>query len=206
MMSPGIWSLWARRYERLAVQRFVLEPSRRLVMRHLHAIHPPPLRILDLGCGVGQLAYEVALSMPHAVVVGCDPSPGMIERARADYRAPNVEYVLGDIACVAPHPPFHAVVSTNALPYVADKRACLLAVHARLAPGGDAFILHANADTLYDRFVLALVKLTVSRAEYLSVAALESLMSDSGFILKGKERLNGGPLVPTITLVHGRKR
>lgn len=48
------------------------------------AIAPAPgLRILDLGCGPGTLARRIAERAPAAVVVGVDPDPVMLARARA---------------------------------------------------------------------------------------------------------------------------
>lgn len=49
-------------------------------------------RVLDLGCGPGFIANAIA---PHvAEVIGLDPSPKMIEAARAD-AAPNARFELG---------------------------------------------------------------------------------------------------------------
>lgn len=205
MRSLRIWSYWAARYERLMVQRLVLEPSRRLVTQRLNEVNPDARRILDLGCGVGQLAQEIALARPQADIVACDPTPEMIARAIADHGAPNIRYVPGDVSSVLGLSPFDVVLCTNVLPYVPDKLACIRAIHAMLRPGGDALILHANANTLYDAFILSMVKLTVSRAEYLPTAALASLLRTAGFQVAGTGAIPWRPLVPSVTLVHGRK-
>ena len=52
---------------------------------------PEGLRVLELGCGTGQLLA----SLKPSVGVGVDFSQEMINEARRDY--PNLEFVVGDI-------------------------------------------------------------------------------------------------------------
>ena len=70
--NRDVWDFWAPRYEGLWAQRWSLGPSRRLIHRHLDAVLPDAERILDLGCGVGQLARELALGRPASEIVGFD--------------------------------------------------------------------------------------------------------------------------------------
>jgi trans-aconitate 2-methyltransferase len=51
-------------------------------------------RILDLGCGTGQLTAEIARS--GAVVTGLDYSPDMLADARKNF--PELTFVLGNAA------------------------------------------------------------------------------------------------------------
>lgn len=52
----------------------------------------PGERILDLGCGTGDLAYEISVS--GAYVTGMDYSAEMIERAKSKY--PGLSFLTGD--------------------------------------------------------------------------------------------------------------
>ncbi|MFC7175783.1 class I SAM-dependent methyltransferase [Halosegnis marinus] len=58
-------------------------------------------RVLDLGCGTGRLAVPLAR---HASVVGMDPNPTMLDRARgrADAAGVAVEWVEGSDADLPP--------------------------------------------------------------------------------------------------------
>nr|BBH93663.1 hypothetical protein KTA_18620 [Thermogemmatispora argillosa] len=51
-----------------------------------------PRRILDVGCGTGQWAFELAHQFPHAEVIGLD-----LEQVKASTPPPNYRFVQGDV-------------------------------------------------------------------------------------------------------------
>nr|BBH93672.1 hypothetical protein KTA_18710 [Thermogemmatispora argillosa] len=51
-----------------------------------------PRRILDVGCGTGQWAFELAHQFPHAEVIGLD-----LEQVKASTPPPNYRFVQGDL-------------------------------------------------------------------------------------------------------------
>lgn len=69
-------------------------PIRRLCARFLLDWIEPRHRILDLGCGGGDLAHLMAGRA--ARVVGVDHSSAFICEARARFHAPNLEFYEGD--------------------------------------------------------------------------------------------------------------
>ena len=90
----------------------------------------PGERILDLGCGDGQLTAKIAAS--GAEVVGVDASAAMIASAQAkgiDARVCNAESLPFQAE-------FDAVFSNAALHWVRDQDAMLTGVHRALKPGG----------------------------------------------------------------------
>jgi trans-aconitate methyltransferase len=74
----------------------------------------PGERILDVGCGTGQLTSEIARS--GARVTGLDSSPEMLAEARRNY--PNLHFVQADAAGFSFDEPFDAVFSNAALHWV----------------------------------------------------------------------------------------
>lgn len=56
---------------------------------------PAPRRVVDLGCGPGNLTALLRERWPSATVEGLDSSPEMIERARADVA--GVHFTVGDV-------------------------------------------------------------------------------------------------------------
>jgi trans-aconitate methyltransferase len=89
-------------------------------------------RILDLGCGTGQLTRKIADS--GAQVVGLDSSPEMIGQARQNY--PDLTFTLQDAASMRFDHPFDAVFSNAALHWMLDREAVARAVASSLRPGG----------------------------------------------------------------------
>src|SRR5450631_612901 len=71
-------------------------------------LEPQPVeRILDLGCGSGQLTAKIAAS--GAEVWGIDQSPEMIAEARRNF--PGLRFDVGDAASFTVPQPFDAVFS-----------------------------------------------------------------------------------------------
>ncbi len=89
-------------------------------------------RILDVGCGTGQLTHKIAES--GAQVTGIDSSPDMIGQARQNY--PAIKFVLGDAAAMQFDSEFDAVFSNAALHWMLNPAAVANAMFRALQPGG----------------------------------------------------------------------
>ncbi len=99
----------------------------------LPLLNPQPgERILDLGCGTGQLTAEIAAS--GAETLGVDSSPDMIGQARQNY--PKLKFQLADARTLAVSEPFDAVFSNAALHWIPDARPVIQAIYRALKPGG----------------------------------------------------------------------
>jgi len=78
-------------------------------------------RILDIGCGNGKITAEIAARVPHATVLGVDPSHEMIEFASCHYdRAifPNLRFEIADARSLPYREEFDLIVSFNALHWI----------------------------------------------------------------------------------------
>lgn len=53
-------------------------------------------RVLDVGCGTGSLAFNIAANQRVAKIVGVDPSAGFVEYARTQNRDARLEFQVGD--------------------------------------------------------------------------------------------------------------
>ena len=99
----------------------------------LELLHPRAgERILDIGCGTGQLTAEIAKS--GARVVGLDKSAEMLAEARKNF--PEVSFVEGDATNFRFDEPFDAAFSNAALHWVKDHRAAAASIARALRPGG----------------------------------------------------------------------
>lgn len=98
------------------------------------------MRVLDIGCGAGDVALLAAdLVGPHGTVVGVDSNPMILETARMRVQAAgltNVDFIEGDIRSVQMDTDFDAVVGRLVLLYLGNPAETLRHVVAHLRPGG----------------------------------------------------------------------
>jgi trans-aconitate methyltransferase len=92
----------------------------------------PGERILDLGCGTGHLAGQIAAF--GATVVGIDRSPEMIKQARETY--PALRFEVMDACEIAFPEPFDAVFSNATLHWIKEPGRPVAGIAKALKPGG----------------------------------------------------------------------
>ncbi len=77
-----------------------------------------PIRILDLGCGVGHGTHMLA-DIPRAIVTGIDSSEHAIKYARTNYSRENITYRVADaVRFLESMPEFDYVVSRHVLEHI----------------------------------------------------------------------------------------
>lgn len=90
---------------------------------------------LDVGCGTGALAEVICACASPTSVVGCDPSAGFIETAKA--RVTGAEFVVGGVGSLpARDGGFDRVVSNLVLNFVPDPVAGVGEMASRATSGG----------------------------------------------------------------------
>lgn len=110
------------------------------------------LRILDLGCGTGNISLQVLERFPDAKITCLDISDKMIEVAKeklAGYE--NIEFVLGDFTIVDIIDDYDAIISSLALHHIRDendKRQMYQCIYDSLKQDGvfyNADVMEANS-------------------------------------------------------------
>lgn len=132
-----------RTYASAAVQ------GQRARTRELLGVHPGE-RLLDLGCGPGQLSTELATEVGRrGAVVGLDRAAGMVRSARqraletgvgqrcSFAQADATALPLADASC-------DAAVVVQVLEYVPDVAGALRELHRVLRPGGRAVVVDTD--------------------------------------------------------------
>src|ERR1700722_14761386 len=120
----------------------------------------PGERILDVGCGTGQLTGEISRS--GAQVVGIDSATSMIEQAKQNF--PDVRFEQFDVTAMPYREEFDAVFSNAALHWVRDTAAAANGISRALKPGGRfvaEFGGRGNIDALLEAVYPALESLGV---------------------------------------------
>jgi 2-polyprenyl-3-methyl-5-hydroxy-6-metoxy-1,4-benzoquinol methylase len=202
MFGSNIWNFYASCYDKLWAQKFVLTPSRNLILKTIAEL-PPPENILDVGCGIGQLCHSMSQHYPTAKIIGIDPSVKMIDRAKECFSGENIHYDCIETESLSTDLQFDLIVSTNAFPYIRDKKMFLDKIKLHLKPNGRLLLLFANNNNLYDALWLMFVKLTTSKANYLSVSSTQQLLNESGFVTGRIQRIESSSFLPSVFMVEG---
>jgi len=97
----------------------------------------PGMRVLDLGCGTGELTADAHKRLAARSTLGVDTSPAMLEKA-APLAGDGLSFALGDIATFEDREGtgFDLVLSNAALHWVPDHPALLARLVRLLSPGG----------------------------------------------------------------------
>lgn len=115
--------------------QFADERSRPFIDLLAHVGAQSPRRVVDLGCGPGQLTASLTDRWPDAEVLGLDSSPAMIERAW-EHERPRLRFAVGDLREWRPDAPLDVLISNATLQWVPDHRALLPRLVDWLSPEG----------------------------------------------------------------------
>ncbi len=95
---------------------------------------PAPARVIDLGCGAGNVTALLARRFPKAEVTGVDASETMLAKARTV--APGCRFVAADIGTWNPDAPPDLIYSNAALHWLGGHETLFPRLLSLLAPGG----------------------------------------------------------------------
>lgn len=95
----------------------------------------PGMKVVDLGCGTGELTAELHRSLAAESTLGIDSSPAMLVEARK-VEVPGLQFGEADIGTALPPGRFDLIFSNAALHWVPDHVEVLTRLTARLEPGG----------------------------------------------------------------------
>ncbi|MCH9030771.1 MAG: methyltransferase domain-containing protein [candidate division Zixibacteria bacterium] len=116
-------------------------------------------QVLDIGSGPGIMSLELAKLIPKGYLKGGDISEPMVALASENARrlgVSNAEFMVEDALNLSfPDETFDVIISSNAFPWVSDRKKFLKEVFRTLKPGGK-FGLVSLADTVYQEFADAL--------------------------------------------------
>lgn len=161
-------------------------------------------RILDLGCGTGQLTHEIAAS--GAQVVGIDASPEMIAAARKNF--PQLRFEVCDAAAISFNREFDAVFSNAVLHWIADQNRAIGNIARSLKPGG-RFVLemggYGNLEHIWGSLRQALREMGIDDpdrlcpwtfpkiGDYARLLELHQLRVEFAVLFERPTPLEGGP-------------
>lgn len=168
-MSGNIWNEIANKYERLWVQKYSLAPTRKKIVELIREFKSNDnFKLLDIGCGTGQLIGDLIKICPSAEYTGIDKSSAMIKMANGknlpctflEQDAININFNANT---------FDFITCCHSFPYYHNKTAIVENIYRVLKNGGTAIFIQASINNLYDRIVMAVVEKTAEKADYLSI-------------------------------------
>jgi trans-aconitate 2-methyltransferase len=93
----------------------------------------PNLKVVDLGCGTGELTRQLAKTLPNSSVTGIDNSPQMLEKA-ASFARPGLSFEHGDHSQLTGE--WDLIFSNAALHWTENHSELIPQLYQRLTPGG----------------------------------------------------------------------
>jgi trans-aconitate methyltransferase len=141
--------------------------------------------ILDLGCGTGHLAQQMADR--GAKIIGIDSSSAMIEQARSNY--PDLQFEVADATQLPFSADFDAVFSNAVLHWITTPEAAIANIWQALKPGG-RFVAEfggkGNVQTILDGIITTWAAAGYSVAAlnpwyFPSIAEYATLLEQQGF-------------------------
>ena len=137
--SSGQWD--PSQYERFKAER--RQPFEDL----LRMIEPVPGgRLIDLGCGTGELTRDLHTALGVAESIGVDMSSEMLERAR-ELAGEGLSFATGDLSTFEEPGRWDVVVASASLQWTPDHAAVLRRWRDSLRPGGQLAVqVPANPD------------------------------------------------------------
>ncbi|MBD3107941.1 methyltransferase domain-containing protein [Bacillus sp. AGMB 02131] len=139
-------------------------------------------RILDLGCGTGDLAKR--LTELEVEVVGVDQSESMVQQAKAKY--PEIAFEVQDATKLPYDNEFDAVFSNAVLHWVKEPEQALAGIYRSLKPGG-RFVAEFGGKDNVQAIISAIISQLPEFAAnqfpwyYPSIGEYATLMETAGF-------------------------
>jgi len=179
-----------------AAQRFWHEAKFRLIERvGLPAKHE---RVLDAGCGSGTISDF--LSRYAKEVVATDSNPMAINYAKDTYRAPNLEFRLGQFNDLKNEQPFDRVYCIEVIEHLYENQVAeILSLFRELTnAGGTLFLTTPNYRSLWpvieqllDAFGLVATLDEVQHVTHFTKSKLVKMCKDAGWTVRHIGSFNG---------------
>lgn len=207
--SSSFFDRWSLSYDRERLQQSTYAPIHDEVLRRLAEAGPG--RILDLGCGTGQLTKRMIDTFPGAGVVGADLSPGMLTKAAdrlSAERTGGAVLVRSD----AQRLPFAAnsfdvITCTESFHWYADQAATMESLRDLLVPGGRLLLASVATVTGIGEDVIRFVsQLGGTPIRALTADHMRGVVDRAGLVVVDQRRIRRPGFLPPPVFTEAVKR
>jgi ubiquinone/menaquinone biosynthesis C-methylase UbiE len=189
-------------YDTGFVQSLIYRPTQDAVLVELRKLEPS--RVLDIGCGTGQLTTRLLTEVGANHVFGCDAAPGMLDQAKS--RSSEINWLHGTAESIPLSDcAVDAIVSTEAFHWF-NQPAALEEFSRVLTPGGHAVIALVNPRTGFESRLLDRSPLLFGHGHWPDRRAMARLVESAGFHVVRQRTVQRvfGNVLPTVVTVASR--
>jgi len=203
-MKYEVWEKLAHKYNNLWVQKYSLGPTRREVKKIVLPLLEKnnELKILDIGCGTGQLIKEISDHYNKVNYLGIDVAENMIEVAKKNNKGKNVKFKTSSIESFESNDKYDIIICTHAFPYFPNKQEMIKKMAGLCNKKGQVIIVNSSTNSLKDLIINFFLKATTSKAKYLSIDEMKKLFKSANLKVKKNEVIRERFYMPTIALFH----
>ena len=206
-MKYHSWEKLAPKYNDQWVQKYSLIPTRREVKKIVLPLleSNAQLKILDIGCGTGQLIQEVSEIYPSVDYLGIDVAQNMIKVAKQNNHGENVKFINLSVDDFTSEEKFDIIICTHAFPYFPNKSEAMHKMASLCKTNGKIIIVSSSTNNFKDLIANLWVKTRTSKARYLSIPQMKRLFTSAGFEVKSVSVIKERAYMPTIALFYAEK-
>lgn len=203
-MKYEVWEKLAHKYNNLWVQKYSLGPTRREVKKIVLPLLEKnnELKILDIGCGTGQLIKEISDQHNQVNYLGIDVAENMIDVAKKNNKGKNVKFKTSSIESFESNDKYDIIICTHAFPYFPNKQDMIKKMAGLCNKKGQVIIVNSSTNSLKDLIINFFLKATTSKAKYLSIDEMKKLFKSAKLKVKKIEIIRERFYMPTIALFH----
>ncbi|MGM9875292.1 MAG: class I SAM-dependent methyltransferase [Bacilli bacterium] len=203
-MKYEVWEKLAHKYNNLWVQKYSLGPTRREVKKIVLPLleKNKELKILDIGCGTGQLIKEISDKYKMVNYLGIDVAENMIDIAKKNNKGKNIKFKISSIETFDTVDRYDIIICTHAFPYFPNKEDMIKKIAGLCNKKGQVIIVNSSTNSLKDLIINFFLKATTSKARYLSIDNMKKLFKTAKLKVKNIEIIRERFYMPTIALFH----
>ena len=203
-MKYEVWEKLAHKYNNLWVQKYSLGPTRREVKKIVLPLleKNKELKILDIGCGTGQLIKEISDQYKMVNYLGIDVAENMIDIAKKNNKGKNIKFKTSSIETFESADKYDIIICTHAFPYFPNKEDMIKKMAGLCNKKGQVIIVNSSTNSLKDLIINFFLKATTSKAKYLSIDEMKKLFKTAKLKVKNIEIIRERFYMPTIALFH----
>ncbi len=192
---------WAHSYDESILQHIVFRSSHNMLYKEIASRNSitTSYKILDVGCGTGELAHSLAEDFKAAKVHGIDLSETMIEKARAKEFKENIDFRVGDVEQL-PYEDntFDVITCSHSFHHYPNKEKAMAEMYRVLKPNGRLMIIDGCRDVFFGRIIFDIVEMVEKHVNHLFGDEFRNLFRLTGFNNLVQKRFNFVPLLMTI--------